>query len=364
MKPRSAAKGSGIVDDVATWVRGVLPLEALKRLSLTPEEGFVLSRLDVGLTTSEVSALTGFPPERAAEILERLAQTGAVKSDAPMEDASTVAAPKELAAEEPSPEEVGEGVSTEPAAVEEAEADAEPEPSAVNEAGYRKIYETQFHRASQGEKITAARTASESELMALCLDQDLPVFTAVLDNSKCGLPHVRFAARWHPTAAGLEAIGQRGALFNDPQVQRMLLRNVHLSELLTKRLLNGKRMLDSYKVSMDTDVPERARMFARSVLRSKFGTSQGEERAGIICATDGRVLAALAGLTLDGRATSILCARSYTSALFVQSLARFGSCPPPLLAHLLRQPLVRRQQHLKNMLLQHPNMPAEAKRRM
>jgi hypothetical protein len=341
VKPRSAAEGSGIVDDVATWVRGALPLEALKRLSLTPEEGFVLSRLDVGLTTSEVSALTGFPPERAAEILERLAQAGAVKSDAPMEDAST-----------------------EPAAAEEAEADAEPEPSAVNEAGYRKIYETQFRRASQGEKITAARTASESELMALCLDQDLPVFTAVLDNSKCGLPHVRFAARWHPTAAGLEAIGQRGALFNDPQVQRMLLRNVHLSELLTKRLLNGKRMLDSYKVSVDTDVPERARMFARSVLRSKFGTSQGEERAGIICATDGRVLAALAGLTLDGRATSILCARSYTSALFVQSLARFGSCPPPLLAHLLRQPLVRRQQHLKNMLLQHPNMPAEAKRRM
>ncbi len=352
---------------MGSWVRGTLALEDLKRLSLTPEEGFVLSRLDVRLSTSEVSALTGIAPDRAAEILSRLAEVGAIEGEgrAPAEGASSEPAdpadPADPSREDEQAPEAGE----EPASTEGAEAEpGEPEARAANEAGYRKIYETKFRTTTLGEKMTAARFASEGELMALCLDPDSKVLGVALENPRFGLQHARFAARWHPSAAGLEAVGQRGSFFNDPQLQRMLLRNVHLSELLTKRVLSGKRMLDAYKVSVDTDVPERGRMFARSVLRSKFGTAQGEERAGLICATEGRVLAALAGLTLDGRATSILCARGYTSALFVQSLARFGSCPPPLLAHLLRQPLVRRQQHLKSMLLQHPNMPAEAKRRM
>jgi hypothetical protein len=348
---------------VGTWVRGALALEDLKRLSLTPEEGFVLSRLDARLSTSEVAALTGLPPERTVEILSRLVEVGAVQSDSPPPETPSITADEGRYVDE----QLGAGVSDEEAATAEdpegSEA-TESEPPPANEAGFRKIYESQFRKLSQGERTSAARTATDNELIALCLDPDPRVLNGVLENPKCGLQHARFAARWHPTAAGLEAIAQRGGFFIDPQLQRLLLRNPHSSELLTKRVLGGKRMLDAYKVSVDTDVPERTRMFARTVLRSKFGTAQGEERAGLICTTDGRVLAALAGLTLDGRATSILCARGYTSALFVQSLARFGSCPPPLLAHLLRQPLVRRQQHLKSMLLQHPNMPAEAKRRM
>jgi len=358
-------------------VRKGLPLEELKQLSLTPEEGFVLSRLDVRLSTDEVSALTGFPPARAAEILARLSETGAVESDAPPREASAVASrepellPEESAPEEPAPEpsapdeppaeELGAEAGAGPP--EEAEAD-DAEQAAVNEAGYRKIYETKFRKMPLGERISAAHVAADGELMALCLDPEAPVLLAILSSPACSLQHVRFSARWHPTTAVLEAIGQRGNLLNDAQVQRMLLRNAHTSELLTRKLLSGRRMLDAYKISVDVDVPEKTRIFARSVLRSKWGTSQGEERAGVICATDGRVLPALAGLTLDGRATSILCARSYTSALFVQNLARFGACPPQLLAHLLRQMVVRRQQHLKNMILQHPNTPMDAKRRM
>ena len=34
-----------------------------------------------------------------------------------------------------------------------------------------------------------------------------------------------------------------------------------------------------------------------------------------------------------------------------------------VIACLLRQPLVKRQVHLKNQILQHPNTPADAKRR-
>jgi hypothetical protein len=367
VRPRCADK-PWYAGGVGTWERGALALEELKRLSLTPEEGFVLSRLDARLSTSEVAALTGLPPERAIQILERLTEVGAVRSDAPSIETPSVTADEARFLDEQLGSEVSdtevEGAPDEEPGDSEAAEESDPDPAPANEAGYRKIYETQLRTLSQGERISKARTATDSELMALCLDPDARVLNGVLENPKCGLQHARFAARWHPTAAGLEAIAQRGGFFIDPQLQRLLLRNTHSSELLTKRVLGGKRMLDAYKVSVDTDVPERARMFARTVLRSKFGTAQGEERAGLICATDGRVLAALAGLTLDGRATSILCARGYTSALFVQSLARFGSCPPQLLAHLLRQPLVRRQQHLKSMLLQHPNMPAEAKRRM
>ena len=76
------------------------------------------------------------------------------------------------------------------------------------------------------------------------------------------------------------------------------------------------------------------------------------------------MLLAVPGLTFDGRTTSLLCSKSYVSVMLVTNLARFNATPPALIAHLLRQPMVRRQQHLRNMLLQHPNTPSDAKRRM
>jgi hypothetical protein len=336
---------------VGAWTRKGLNFDDLKRLPLTPEEGFVLSRLDVPLDSGEVSALTGLAPERAQQILARLAELGAI-TEPPDSRGTSEKSESERAAEEEAPEE------------DSPEIEKYEEPAAVDEASYRKIYETTFRNATQDARLAAAQRARGAELMALCLDPDPEVLLAVLGNPSCALQHARYAARWHPTGGGLEAIGQRASFMGDAQVQRLLLRNTHLTEALIRRILGSKRMLDAYKASVDTDIPERTRQFARAVLRTKFGTCQGEERAGVICTTEGRVLAALAGLSLDGRATSILCARSYTSALFVQSLARFGACPPQLLAHLLKQPIVKRQHHLKAMLLQHPNMSAEAKRRL
>jgi hypothetical protein len=345
------------------WKKRDLQFADLRRLPITPEEGFVLSRLDVPLETAEVAALTGFAPERAREILTHLAKIGAIEGGAEdrgkepdLEPEQGQDTPGDAPAEGSLSEESPEGA-------DEPEA-ADDEPPPAEEANYRKLYETTYRGTIVDERIGAARRAKGHDLMALCLDPEPQVLFALLENPSCVLPHARYAARWHPTTAGLDAIGQRASFIGDPQVQRLLMRNIHLSELLTRRILGGKRMLDSYKASIDTDVPEKTRQFARSVLRAKFGTSQGEERAGLISATEGRVLQALTGLSLDGRATSILCARTYTSPLFVQNLARFGSCPPQLLAHLLRQPIVRRQNHLKTMILQHPNTSAEAKRRL
>ena len=80
-------------------------------------------------------------------------------------------------------------------------------------------------------------------------------------------------------------------------------------------------------------------------------------------AAEGRVLALIPDLTFDGRTTQILCTKSFVSVMLIQSLARFSAAPPALLAHLLRQPMVKRQVHLKNQLLKHPNTPSDAKRK-
>ena len=71
----------------------------------------------------------------------------------------------------------------------------------------------------------------------------------------------------------------------------------------------------------------------------------------------------LAGMTFDGRMTSLLASRSIHSTLLIQNLARFLATPSVLLAKLLKQPTVRRQPQLRTMLLRHPNMPSDMKRR-
>ncbi len=354
------------------WSRTALPTAEVHGLGLTPEEGFVLSRLDVPLSAPEVVALTGIGIERVEAILTLLRDKGAVATDEPALAAEPAASHVQVRAaaavrrdEDGAADTLEEGVDAQGEAAEEEESSAEPpeEPEAkLDEANYTKLYETHFRHMTRDQRIAAAETVKGPELLALCLDADPPVVRAVLNNPLAGLVHARLIARHHRNPAGLEAVAHRGDILSDLQVQRALLRNTQLTEPITKRILGGKRMMDSFKVSVDTDVPEHTRILARSILRSKFAVAQGEERAGLICATEGRVLPALTGLTLDARATQILCARTYTSALFIQFLARFSACPPPLLAHLLKQPLVRRQFHLKKMLLQHPNTPGDAKR--
>jgi hypothetical protein len=400
------------------WTKKALPNEELMRLGLTPEEGFVLSRLDVALSPPEVVALTGLPLPRVEEILGNLGTKGAVASDRPDdpllisdEAPARAEAPRAELEEvkddeppvlEPLEEEppvlepldedlpflepleeglpVDDGVPLLEAESEEAEerkaaqhrasgvqSEEPDEPEEADEpedVSYRKIYETEIRKMERDDRIRLAHHATGPHLCALCYDVDPGVIDAILDNPHSGLAHARLAARHHGTSAGLEHIAKRAPLLGDSQVQRALIRNPQLSETLCRKILSPKRMNDAYKASVDTDIPERTRAFARGTLRTKFSTSQGEERAGLIMVTEGRVLTVLTGLTLDGRATSILCSRQYTSQLFVQNLARWGACPPVLLAHLLKQQIVKRQLHLRNMILRHPNCPGDAKRKM
>ena len=120
---------------------------------------------------------------------------------------------------------------------------------------------------------------------------------------------------------------------------------------------------DLFAIIADPREPGAARQAAEDVLRQRFTTAAPEERAALIVSSEAAALAVLGGVSLDGRTTSILCARAYNSVAFVKNLARYSHCPAQLLAHLARQPMVQRNSQLKSLLFHHPNMPAEAKRR-
>ncbi len=73
--------------------------------------------------------------------------------------------------------------------------------------------------------------------------------------------------------------------------------------------------------------------------------------------TEGRCLTMLMGLPVDSKTTSQLCSRTFGSTLLVQNLARWSPAPPQLIAHLLKQELVRRSPTLRMLLERHPNAP-------
>jgi hypothetical protein len=62
---------------------------------------------------------------------------------------------------------------------------------------------------------------------------------------------------------------------------------------------------------------------------------------------------------VDGKTSALLCGRTYTSTLLVQNISRWAAAPPALIAHLLKQEVVRRSPSLKVLLQRHPNAPSE-----
>jgi hypothetical protein len=237
------------------------------------------------------------------------------------------------------------------------------EDDAVEEGNYRKLFETKLHPLPQEEREKLARHGSGAELLALCFDPVPAVVMGLFENSEVGFSHARLLARYHRTSQGLDGIFKRTELGRDTQVQRWLLANPMLSDAQFKRVLQPKPLAQIYKWALSRDLPERNRQKVRLMLRSKWGVADGEERANLIWSTEGRCLQYLIGQQIDSKATTLLCARSIHSVMLIQSLARFTATPPPLLNHLARQPVVKRQPNLRAMILQHPNCPSELKRK-
>ncbi|MBX3212744.1 MAG: hypothetical protein KF850_11970 [Labilithrix sp.] len=257
-------------------------------------------------------------------------------------------------------EEVRDDAAGEPAAPIDPKADEISR--AVAERNYRQVYEKRWHELTVDQRIAGAHTAKGTDLLALCFDADPRVIGAILENAACGLDHVRLIAFHHRTGTGLEIVARRQDWLRDLLVERRLLRNPMIGEIVLGRVMGPKRLFPTYKIAIDRDIPELTRIKCRGYLRQKWQTAPSEERADLLLRTEGRCLILMTGCTFDAKTTAILCGRPINSVMFVQSIAKFGSSPPALLAHLFKQAFVRKSPPLKKMLLAHPNMPGDVKR--
>jgi len=307
-------------------------------LDLTPLEAFVLSRLDGATDTGQLAQVSGLAAGDLGRVLEGLVSKGVI--DRPP-------SPSLQAESEPGPS----------AAPERAPA---PVPDAGH-ATHRELFERTLHGLEADARAGLAATAAEPQLSALCFDPVPEVVSKVLENPHAGLAHARLIAAWHPNPVGLDALGRRGELVRDGEVQRLLLRNNQTPTHLVRHLLNPRRLHDVYNVCQSHEAAERHRSTAREVLRTRFAKASPEERVELILTTEGRALATLSGLSLDGKAAALLCARTLSSTLLLENLARWPATPPNLVAHLLQQPLVRRMPNLQAALKRHPNCPGHAK---
>ena len=236
------------------------------------------------------------------------------------------------------------------------EAEAPPDPGT-----HRKLFETLLHPLELDTREARARDAVDPELTAFCFDPAPKVILALLENPRAGLSQARLVALHHRHPTGLEAVAARAAFAGDTGVRRNLVRNPQLPAGLFRRLWAGRRMLEQWKLVIWREVPEHTRRTAREVLRQRFATGPAEERVELILKTEGRCLVALTGLPIDSKTTALLCGRSYGSTIFIQNIARWSAAPPPLIAHLLRQELVRRNPVLRALLQRHPNAPSSAR---
>lgn len=338
-----------------------------RSLRLSPEEGFVLSRVDSALSVKDLVALTGFDEGRIVEIVGNLESQGALEVEGAMAPGRSVAPRSAELEEEPPLDEEPAQEEAAPTEEEAAEAAANAESDAqdeLDERNYRKIYESVFRHMDKDARVAAARDAEGAHLHALCLDPDPQIIHSVLSNPRFGLEHARAIAFHHRTSAGLDMIGKRSELVSDTGVQRRLLRNPQLPDQLLRKIVSPKLIMDIYKISIDREIPERTRVMTREHLRKKFMLASADERAAFLFKTEGRCLVLLVNCALDAHTTQILCSKNTYTVLFIQNLARWSATPPSVLAHLLKQQLVRRNIGLKKMILKHPNCPAEAKRNL
>ncbi|MFL5433075.1 MAG: hypothetical protein ACJ784_01055 [Myxococcales bacterium] len=303
------------------WKPSLNPDVDLRELPLTPEEGFIISRLDGVTDLRGLCLVTGLPAERIEAVLERLVALGAV-------------------------------VGAEPVVEEEAE------PSSDDSGGtHRKLYESAFHHLPPAERAARARTADEPDLSALCFDSLPQVVHALLENPRFALPQARLVATHHRTAAGLEALAAPAAFAADVGVRKALVRNPELPASLLRRLFGGRRLIEQFKLVVSHEVPEQTRRTARELLRTRFPNAEAEERVDFIFRTEGRCLRSLIGVPIDAKTAALLCGRTFTSPVLVQNMARWTVCPPSVIAHLLKQDIVRRSPALKTLVQRHPNAP-------
>jgi hypothetical protein len=338
------------------WAPGI----DLKALSLTNVEGFLVSRIDGQTTVPQLAMLTNLPVEQVEAVLSRLVAEGALSEAAGNEPVH----PERVDGNGPVHAEGTDGNGpVHPERSRGATEPAEPPGDIGTGVTHLAFYRESFHHLSPDERASIASTANGAPLSALCFDPLPAVIRMVMENPHAGLEQARLIASHHHNTTGLEFLLARAELMRDTQVQRLLWRNPQLNEGQLRRLTQTKRLLEVWKLSISREVTTQTRTNTARLLRTRFTSAPAEERVELIFSTEGRALAGLSGLNVDGKTTSLLCARTYGSMLLIQNLAHWSATPPALISHLLRQPMVMRQPRLRTMLAQHPNAPADAKLR-
>ena len=318
----------------------------LTALPLDAQQGFLLSRLDGTTDVPTLASLTGMTEGQVSTMLAAMVRVGAI---APAEEAPTFPPPADS-------EPVSETTATVQMEVEDSEQEAiDAAALSAQESTHRQLFEGRLHAHAEDIRVAMARIAEEPELSAFCFDPMPKVIAALLENPRIGGAQARLIALHPRTSAGLEALASRTAFTHDDGVRRALLRNPVLPASLYRRLWSNQRLLAQFLVTVSRECPEQTRAMARDLLRASFNQRPGEERVELILTTEGRCLAALVGLTIDGQTTALLCRRSYHSTLLIQNIARWSAAPPQLIAHLRRQDVVRRNAVLRQMLERHPN---------
>ena len=333
---------------------------SLDGVRLSPEEGFVLSRLDAPTSVRELVALTGLDEGRIVEIVDRLAAQGAVDLD--RDAPAPVAAAREEEEPEPPPnaeEATAEGLEDEGDAPDSPE---EAERLLAGSREYQRIYEQVFRPMSRDDRIGHAQNADGSHLLALCLDPEPQVIASILTNPRVGMEHARIIGTYHRTHAGLDHVARRNEFVSDAQVQRRLLANPQLPDNVLRKIVSPKLLTDVYKIAVNREIPERSRVMTREMLQKKFMLASADERTALIVRTEARCLVLLANCALDARTVQMLTSKTTYTVLTVQNFARWSATPPALLAHFLKMPIVRQNIGLKKQLLKHRNVPAELKR--
>ncbi len=317
-------------------------------------EGGSTAAVEQPISEGRVESRSNYPPPATSEPPEAMPEPERAPSEPDYESGPQL---EEVHDEEP----VDAAEAADSAA---ADAGEDEEAAQLKEQDYRKLYEAQFHPLTVDVRAGLAKKAHGPDLMALCLDADSRVIAGILENPSTGLAHVRLIAFHHRTGTGLEMITRRNDFLKDMLVERRLLRNPMAGDTVLGRIMASKRLFQTYKIAIDRDVPELTRAKSRGYMRQKYQNAPSEERADLVFRTEGRCLIYMTGCAFDAKMTSIMCGKPYNSVLFIQNLAKFSATPPALLAHLMKQPFVRKHAPLKKLLLQHPNMPGDVKRNL
>ncbi len=372
------------------------PLEFDPRSAgLTPEEGFVLSRIDQPVFARDLAAMTGLPKERVERIVARLLEVGAIGVHAGGEavrrsithlaavhpEAPTVPAPPRApvppsrppkppaSRRHPSERQPSSAPRLTPVTVH-----AVPTRSDASDSGTHQrpaatpppateglsLFQREFASLSPTERANRAQRADGDDLVALCHDPHPQVIHALMANPRFTSRFARLVALYHKNPSGLELLARNRELVVDPKVQLCLLLNPHLTAPILERLMSKATLGDLHRLAADTRIPEDVRRRLLNQLRERFNAASGEERVELVYWSDGRVLQLLRGCTFDERTTSLLAKRTYTSEELVRQLATFPATPPALLRALLRQALVQERPDLRELVAAHPHAPRVA----